>query len=118
MKNCFNSYPVGRIAQAGAIASIEDEDYFQAGLKTIIGERERMSAQLAALNFEVLPSSANFVFARHASVGGPELAKALRDKAVLVRHFTAPRIEDFLRITVGTAEQTDRLIAALAIILG
>jgi histidinol-phosphate aminotransferase len=117
VKNCFNSYPVGRIAEAGAIASIEDEDYFQSGLKIIIGERERMVAQLAALNFDVLPSSANFVFARHASVKGAELAQALRDRAVLVRRFDAPRIEDYLRITVGTAEQTDRLIAALREVL-
>jgi histidinol-phosphate aminotransferase len=113
VKNCFNSYPVGRIAQAGAIASVEDEDYFQAGLKTIVSERGRMAAALAALGFEVLPSSANFVFARHGSVGGAELAQALRERAVLVRHFSAPRIADFLRITAGTPEQTDRLIGAL-----
>jgi histidinol-phosphate aminotransferase len=117
VKNCFNSYPVGRIAEAGAIASIEDEDYFQSGLKIIIGERERMTAQLAALNFDVLPSRANFVFARHGSVQGAELARALRDRAVLVRRFNAPRIADYLRITVGTAEQTDRLIGALGDIL-
>jgi histidinol-phosphate aminotransferase len=117
VKNCFNSYPVGRIAQAGAIASVEDDEYFQASLKTIIAERENMSAQLRDLGFEVLPSSANFIFARHKSAKGSDLAKALRDRAVLVRHFNLPRIEDFLRITVGTAEQTDRLVAALHSIL-
>ena len=118
VKNCFNSYPVGRIAQAGAIASVEDEDYFQSCLKTIIGERERMAGALAKFEFAVLPSSANFVYARHATVGGAELAKGLRERAVLVRHFSAPRIEDYLRITVGTAEQTDRLVSALTTILG
>jgi len=118
VKNCFNSYPVGRIAEAGAIASIEDEAYFQSGLKTIIGERERMAAKLAGLDFTVLPSSANFVFARHASAKGAELAQALRDHAVLVRRFNAPRIGDYLRITVGTEEQTDRLIGTLSDILG
>lgn len=117
VKNCFNSYPVGRIAQAGAIASVEDEDYFQSCLKTIIGERERMAGALAKLDFEVLPSSANFVFARHAVLGGGKLAQALRDLAVLVRHFNAPRISDFLRITVGAPEQTDRLIEALSAVL-
>jgi histidinol-phosphate aminotransferase len=113
VKNCFNSYPVGRIASAGAIASVQDETYFQAGLKTIVAERENMVAQLRELSFEVLPSSANFVFARHATAKGAELAQTLRERAVLIRHFNASRIEDFLRITVGSAEQTDRLVAAL-----
>ncbi len=117
VKNCFNSYPVNRIAQAGAIASVEDEAYFQASLKTIVAERENMTAQLRELGFEVLPSSANFVFARHKNTRGVELAQALRDRAVLVRHFNAPRTKDFLRITVGTAEQTEKLVAALKDIL-
>jgi histidinol-phosphate aminotransferase len=117
VKNCFNSYPVGRIASAGAIASVEDEIYFRASLKTIVAERENMVAQLRGLGFEVLPSSANFVFARYASAKGAELAQSLRERAVLIRHFNAPRISDFLRITIGAAAQTDRLIAALRDIL-
>ncbi len=117
VKNCFNSYPVNRIAQAGAIASVEDEAYFQASLKTIVAERENMSARLRELGFEVLPSSANFFFARHATAKGGELAQALRDRAVLVRRFDAPRTQDFLRITVGSAEQTEKLVAALKDIL-
>ena len=75
VKNCFNSYPVGRIAQAGAVASVEDEAYFQACLKIIVAERENMVAQLRELGFEVLPSSANFVFARHETAKGAELAR-------------------------------------------
>ncbi len=117
VKNCFNSYPVGRIAQAGAVASVEDEAYFQSSLRIIIAERENMVAHLRELGFEVLPSSANFVFARHEKSKGPELAQALRERAVLIRHFSAPRINDYLRITVGTAEQTSKLIAALQDIL-
>jgi histidinol-phosphate aminotransferase len=117
VKNCFNSYPLGRIAQAGAIASVDDDSYFQASVRTIVTERERMTAQLRDLSFSVLPSSANFIFARHATAQGAELAKALRDRAVLVRHFNAPRIQDYLRITIGTSEQTDKLVAALRDIL-
>jgi histidinol-phosphate aminotransferase len=113
VKNCFNSYPVNRIAQKGAVASVEDEAYFQACLKTIVAERENMSAQLRKLGFEILPSSANFIFARHATAKGAELTQALRDRAVLVRRFNTPRIEDYLRITVGTAEQTAKLVVAL-----
>jgi histidinol-phosphate aminotransferase len=117
VKNSFNSYPLGSVAQAGALASVEDDAFFQAGLKTIIAERESMVLRLRELDFDILPSSANFIFARHKTAKGGELAKALRERAVLIRHFAAPRIEDFLRITVGTAEQTDRLVAALTGIL-
>ena len=76
-----------------------------------------MTARLKDLGFDILPSSANFVFARHRNAKGAELARALRERAVLVRHFNAPRIEDFLRITIGTAEQTEKLVAALRDIL-
>ena len=76
-----------------------------------------MTAPLGELGFAVLPSSANFIFARHKTAKGADLTRALRDRAVLVRHFNAPRIEDFLRITIGTAEQTDKLVAALREIL-
>jgi histidinol-phosphate aminotransferase len=117
VKNSFNSYPLNRIAVAGAVASVEDEAYFQRSLKTIVTERENATARLKELGFDILPSSANFVFARHKSAKGAELARALRDRAVLVRHFNAPRIEDFLRITIGTAEQTEKLVAALKEIL-
>lgn len=118
VKDSFNSYPLGRPAQAGALASIEDEAHFQAGLARIVATRARMTAGLTALGFEVLPSAANFVFARHASRAGKEIAQALRERAILVRRFDAPRITDHLRITVGTEDQTDRLLEALAKILG
>jgi histidinol-phosphate aminotransferase len=117
VKNCFNSYPLGRIAQAGAIASVEDDSYFRQSVKTIVAERDAMTTRLRNLGFAVLPSSANFIFARHRTAKGADLARALRDRAVLVRHFNAPRIEDFLRITIGTAEQTNKLVAALHNIL-
>ncbi|MDB5461414.1 MAG: histidinol-phosphate aminotransferase [Caulobacteraceae bacterium] len=114
VKDSFNSYPLGRPAQAGAIAALEDEAYFQQSRTFVINSRERLMQGLAGLGFEVLPSSANFVFARHPARGGDELAAALRQHAVLVRHFPAPRIFDYLRITVGTDMQTDRLITALS----
>jgi histidinol-phosphate aminotransferase len=113
VKDSFNSYPLGRPAQAGAIAALEDEDYFQRGRAMVIAERERMAQELGGLGFEVLPSAANFVFARHPGHSGAALAAALRAQAVLVRHFSAPRIADYLRITVGTSSDTDRLCDAL-----
>jgi histidinol-phosphate aminotransferase len=118
VKDSFNSYPLGRPAQAGAIASLEDEAYFQQARARVIEGREWLNRGLAGLGFEVLPSAANFVFARHPAHRGAALAAALRQRAVIVRHFAAPRIADFLRITVGNDGQIDRLLAALSDILG
>ena len=117
VKDSFNSYPLGRPAQAGAIASVEDEAYFRARLADVVASRARLTQGLEALGFEVLPSSANFVFARHPGRDGGELAAGLRRRAELVRHFAAPRIADHLRITVGTDDQTGRLLSALAEVL-
>ena len=114
VKDSFNSYPLGRPAQAGAIASLEDEAWFQASRARVIEGRNRLTDGLVRLRFDVLPSSANFVFARHPAHEGAALAAALRQQAVIVRHFASPRISDYLRITVGTDEQIDRLLSALA----
>ncbi|MET3838321.1 histidinol-phosphate transaminase [Bradyrhizobium sp. OAE829] len=118
VKDSFNSYPLGRPAQAGAIAALEDEAWFQSSRASVIAGRERLTQGLARLGFDVLPSSANFVFALHPAHQGAALAAALRQRAVIVRHFAAPRISDYLRITVGTDGQTDRLLSALSEILG
>jgi len=113
VKDSFNSYPLDCLAIAGAVAAIKDEAWFQETRERIIANRESLVHALGELGFEVLPSAANFVFARHRSRGGADLAARLREAGVLVRHFRKPRIEDFLRITVGTQDQCSRLIAAL-----
>ena len=79
----------------------------------VIESRERVTGALRQRGFEVLPSQANFIFARHPDHAGEALAKALRDRAILVRHFAKPRLSEFLRITIGTPDQCDRLIAAV-----
>jgi histidinol-phosphate aminotransferase len=84
----------------------------------VIEGRERLNRGLARLGFEVLPSAANFVFARHPKREGAALAATLRQRAVIVRHFSAPRISDYLRITVGSDGQIDRLLSVLSEILG
>lgn len=117
VKNSFNSYPLDRLALAGAVASVEDEDWFTANCQQVIDIRARLVGQLQQLGFDILPSSANFIFARHPARGGAELAQALRERAIIVRHFKQPRIEDFLRITVGTDEQCAALVDALKEIL-
>ena len=113
VKDSFNSYPLGRPAQAGAIASVQDEGYFRETLATVAETRTRMVEGLAELGFETLPSSANFVLTRHPSHSGAALAAALRERAILVRRWDAPRIGDWLRITVGTGAQTESLLSAL-----
>ncbi len=113
VKDSFNSYPLDALALAGAAAAIEDEAWFQETRGRIIKSREALARDLSALGFEVLPSLANFVFARHPNHRGAALAAALREQGVLVRHFRKPRIEDFLRITVGTDGECARLIALL-----
>jgi histidinol-phosphate aminotransferase len=118
VKDSFNSYPLGRVSQAGATASIRDDAYFRESCARVIAAREAMTQELIRLGFVVLPSSANFVFARHPARGGAEFAAALRGHAVLVRHFNKPRTAPYLRITVGTEDDTRRLIAAAADILG
>ncbi|GAB3363519.1 MULTISPECIES: histidinol-phosphate transaminase [Giesbergeria] len=117
VKNSFNSYPLDRLALAGAVASVADEDYFQDSCRKVIATREQLVTDLAALGFEVLPSAANFIFARHPQQDAAALAAALRQRAIIVRHFKQPRIDQFLRITVGTDAQCALLVQALGEIL-
>lgn len=117
VKDSFNSYPLDRLAQVGAIASLNDEAYFQLCRKQIIHAREVMVSGLEALGFEVLPSSANFVLACHPQHDAATLAALLRDRAVLVRHFDLPRISNHLRITVGTEEELSLMLGHLGNIL-
>ncbi len=117
VKDSFNSYPLDRLAQAGATAAIEDEGWFEHTRGLIVASRDRLEAGLCRLGLEVLPSAANFVFARHPDRAGSALQAALREASVLVRHFARPRIADYLRITVGTDAECDALLDALAGIL-
>jgi histidinol-phosphate aminotransferase len=113
VKNSFNSYPLDRLAIVGGVASFEDEAYFQSTCQTLIGLRERLVKDLHGLGFEILPSSANFIFARHPQEAAVDLAKGLRDAGIIVRHFAKPRISEFLRITIGTEEQNQALVGRL-----
>jgi histidinol-phosphate aminotransferase len=118
VKDSFNSYPLDRLAQAGARAAIEDHAWFADVRAHIIATRERLVGGLQALGGRVLPSRANFVFVRFPDRDGAALAAALRAERVLVRHFATPgRIAPFLRISIGTDEQVDLLLAALGRIL-
>ncbi|WP_373081803.1 histidinol-phosphate transaminase [Zhongshania sp.] len=117
IKNSFNSYPLDRLAQCGAAASFADQDYFEQCQQAVIDERESLVRRLAELDFEVLPSLANFVFCRHRSRDAAEIAAGLREDGVIVRHFKQPRIEQYLRITVGRPEESAVLFASLQRVL-
>jgi len=117
VKNSFNSYPLGRLAQAGAIAAIEDQAHLEKTSAKVMGTRAKLVSDLTSLGFETLPSTANFIFTRHPGHSGTVLYQALRERGIIVRHFKLARIEDFLRITVGTTEQSSELVAVLKEIL-
>ena len=118
VKDSFNSYPLDRFAISGAVAALEDKQYFEETRHKVMATRESLVEQMQALGFTVLPSAANFIFARHAERSGAELAALLRERNIIVRHFSKPaRISEFLRITIGTNEQSSALIQALQEIL-
>lgn len=118
VKNSFNSYPLDRMAIAGAVAAMRDREHFDRTRLAVMKSRDELVGALRTIGFEVLPSAANFVFARHPRWEGAALAAALRERRILVRHFARPRIGDYLRITVGTDEQCARLLQAIAQIIG
>lgn len=117
IKNSFNSYPLDRLAIAGATASIQDRSYFETTRDKIIRSRDSLSGQLAHLGFHVLPSKTNFLFATHPDHDAKELHQSLRSQGILVRYFPDPKINQYLRITVGTPEECQNLIEILSSIL-
>lgn len=113
VRDSFNSYTLDSLAQVAAIAAISAGDWFEQNRARIISTRERASQTLAELGFQVLPSSANFLFVRHPDYDAEKLYQQLRLAGILVRHFRQPRIENFLRITIGTDEEMDTLAQVL-----
>ena len=117
IKNSFNSYPLGHLQIAAAIAAFDDTQYFENIRQKVISERERVVDKLQSLGFEVLPSKSNFVLVRHPQNKADLLAQSLREKGIIVRYFAMPRIDQFLRITIGTDAQNTLLIECLKQIL-
>ncbi|NLP56323.1 histidinol-phosphate transaminase [Acinetobacter baumannii] len=113
VKNSFNSYPIDRFAIAAAVASFEDQAYFEEQCQKVITSREKLVRDLTELGFNVLPSKANFIFATHSQHDAGQLAQKLREQGIIVRYFNKPRVNQFLRITVGTDEQNARLVQTL-----
>lgn len=114
IKYSTNPYNINSLTQAVGAGVLEDEEYTKSNCKTIIENREYLTKKLEAMGFFVLPSKANFVFARHGKTDGRALYEALKSKGVLVRHFDSERLRDYNRITVGTKEQIDILTQKIA----
>lgn len=114
IKDSFNSYPLDAIAQAAATAAVRDRVWSEESSGLVMQSREAMRQGLIDQGFEVLPSAANFLFARHEAVSGKQIFDALRAKDVIVRRWDKPRIAEWLRVSVGTMEQTAQLLDAMA----
>jgi histidinol-phosphate aminotransferase len=117
VKNSFNSYPLDRLAIAGAVAAYQDRAYFDETCAKVIESRDQVFAAMTEMGFDVLPSAANFVFARHPTQDAATLAAALRARSIIVRHFKLPRIDQFLRITIGDDDQNAAFLQALREVL-
>jgi histidinol-phosphate aminotransferase len=117
VKGSFNSYPLDRVASAGAVAAIHDVAHFESTCARVIASREQLASELEQLGFEVLPSKANFLFVRHPGHDGAQLQAGLRERKILVRHFHQPRIAQFLRISIGTDAECGALVDAFKALL-
>jgi histidinol-phosphate aminotransferase len=118
VKNSFNSYPLDAVAQQAAVAAIQDESYFRSCCQRVMDSRETVTAAMESMDFQVLPSGANFIFASHAQHPAKQLFAALRERGIIVRYFDLPRIDNFLRITIGAEQDNAELLAALAELVG
>lgn len=117
MKDSFNSYPIDRLALAGAEAAIKDVTYFNDSTEKIVATRRNTVERLEELGFDVIPSATNFVFATHADYDAEKIYEALRAKDILIRYFNQERISDYLRISIGTDDEMTRFFEALNTII-
>lgn len=113
VKDSFNSYPMDSLAISAGVEAFKDQTYFEQTCQKVINNREWLNSELMELGFEILPSAANFIFARHSEYDAKELAVGLREKGVIVRHFNHDRIKQFLRITIGTQEENQQFLSII-----
>ncbi len=116
-KNCFNSYPIDRIAQNLACAALDESGYYRHCCSQIKEIREETAAALEAAGFEVTPSAANFLWIRHPEISGGRLYRAMRSRRILLRHWDQPELQDYLRVTIGTKEDMTIFLQAIRDIL-
>lgn len=112
-KDSYNSYPLDSVAIAAGVASVEDEEYFRATIQRVMATRERLAEELRGMGFDVADSSTNFLFAEHSKYRAKDIQEYLKTRDIYVRYFSKKRIDNRLRITIGTDEEIDALISAL-----
>ena len=117
IKYSTNPYNINTLTLIAGVATLQNEKYTKANIRKIIDERERVSFELERLGFEVLPSQANFIFAKSSLISGKELYLKLKEKGVLIRHFDQKEISDYNRITIGTKEDNIILLSTIKEIL-
>lgn len=113
IKNSFNSYPIDRLAMVGAVAAVEDTAHLAEISRKVQASREKLVAELNQLGFKTLPSQANFVLTKHPLHDGAKIFAELREYGIIVRHFKTPRIDQYLRITIGKDDECQQLVDAL-----
>ena len=111
LRNASNPYNINRMTAKAGIVTLRENTYFKNSCQAIQFNRRYTSRALEALGFEILPSSANFLFIRSERIGGEELYLRLKEKGVLIRHFSDPKISDWNRVTIGTKVQMDKFLA-------
>lgn len=113
VKNSVNSYTLDKLALVGAVEAIKDDEYFNETRNKIINTRERVTEELEKLGFNIIPSKSNFIFISHKSIKAEDIFIKLRGESILVRYFRQPRIDNYLRVTIGNDEEMDAFIKAL-----
>ena len=117
IKYSTNPYSINRLTNLAGIAALKDNSYYVENCKKIIEAREYTKVELQKLGFELTDSKSNFIFTKNSNIDGEMLYKKLKEKGILVRHFSKDRIKDYVRITVGTKEQMDALLAAIKTVI-
>lgn len=113
LRYCTNPYNVNRLTLVAGAVALKEQSYYDNNINDIIIIREYSSEKLKELGFELTDSKANFIFVRHPRLKGKELYQGLRERGILVRHFEKPRISEYVRISVGTKEEMDKLLNSL-----
>lgn len=117
IKYSTNPYSINRLTNLAGIAALKDNSYYVENCQKIIEAREYTKVELQKLGFELTDSKSNFIFTKNSNIDGEMLYKKLKEKGILVRHFSKDRIKDYVRITVGTKEQMDALLAAIKAVI-
>ena len=110
IKFSFSPYNINGLSLVAGVESVKDKEYFEECNNKVINTRERISVEFRKLGFKVIPSKTNFVFVTHNLISGEEYHKSLREKGVLTRYYKQPKIDDYVRITIGTDEEMDKVI--------